>query len=255
MSEKSQAVLVESQFGSRADAYLTSAVHAQGADLQAIAAIVSGETSARVLDLGCGAGHVSFTVAPHVAAVTACDLSASMLDVVARAATDRGLGNISVRRSPAESLPFGDGEFDFVVSRYSAHHWQDFHRGLAEAARVLKPGGKAVFVDVIAPEPPVLDTFLQTVELLRDTSHVRDYAKREWEAALGAAGLILWAATPHRLHLDFADWVERMRTPAVLVQAIRTVQAAVADEVRGYFEVAADGSFAVDSLMLEAVHP
>jgi ubiquinone/menaquinone biosynthesis C-methylase UbiE len=255
VSEKSQAVLVDSQFGSRADAYLTSAVHAQGADLQAIAAIVGGDASARVLDLGCGAGHVSFTVAPHVAAVTACDLSASMLDVVARAAADRGLRNISVRRSTAESLPFADAEFDFVISRYSAHHWHDVHRGLGEAARVLKRGGKAVFVDVIAPESPVLDTFLQTVELLRDTSHVRDYTKREWEAALGTAGLILWATTPRRLKLDFAEWVERMRTPAVLVEAIRAAQAAVADDVRRHFDVKADGSFAVDTLMLEAVRP
>jgi ubiquinone/menaquinone biosynthesis C-methylase UbiE len=255
VSEKSQAVLVENQFGSRAAAYLSSTVHATGEDLQAIAAIVQGHASARVLDLGCGAGHVSFTVAPHVAAVTACDLSASMLDVVAHAAAERGLGNISVRRSTAESLPFTEGEFDFVLSRYSAHHWHDFHRGISEAARVLKPGGKAVFVDVIAPDSPVLDTFLQTVELLRDTSHVRDHAKREWEAALGVAGLILWAATPRRLHLKFADWVERMRTPAVFVQAIRVLQGSVADEVRRYFEIGTDGSFAVDSLMLEAVRP
>jgi SAM-dependent methyltransferase len=175
--------------------------------------------------------------------------------VVARAASERGLGNISVRQSAAESLPFADGEFDFVVSRYSAHHWHDFHRGIAEAARVLKPGGKAVFVDIVAPDSPVLDTFLQTVELLRDTSHVRDYAKREWEAALGVAGFVLWSMTPGRMRLDFADWVERMRTPAVLVEAIRAVQAAVADEVRHHFEVEPDGSFKLDSLMLEAVRP
>ena len=255
MAEKSQAALVEEQFGSRADVYLTSAVHAQGEDLQAIAALVSGHGGARALDLGSGAGHVSFAVAPHVASVIACDLSQSMLDVVARAASERGLANISVRQSAAESLPFADGEFDFVLSRYSAHHWHDFRRGVAEAARVLKEGGRAVFVDAIAPDPPVLDTFLQTVELLRDTSHVRDYAKREWEWALGEAGLVLWAATARRIRLDFAEWVARMRTPPVHVEAIRSVQAAVADEVRRHFDVQPDGSFDLDTLMLEAVRP
>ncbi len=255
MTETSQAALVERQFGARANAYLTSAVHAEGDDLRAIAAMVEGQSDAVVLDLGCGAGHVSFAVAPHVAAVTACDLSAAMLDVVARAAAERGLGNISLRQSVAEHLPFAGEEFDFVFSRFSAHHWHDFRRGIAEAARVLKPGGRAAFVDVIAQDSPVLDTFLQTVELLRDTSHVRDYAKREWELALGDAGLILWAATPRRLHLDFADWVTRMRTPEVHVQAIRSVQAAVADEVRRHFAIGPDGSFFLDTLMLEAIRP
>lgn len=255
MTEKSQAVLVDAQFGARADVYLTSTVHAQGDDLDAIAAMMQGRRDARVLDLGCGAGHVSFSVAPHVAAVTACDLSQSMLDVVARTAAERGLANIATRQSTAEHLPFGDQEFDVVLSRYSAHHWHDFHRGIAEAARVLKRGGLAVFVDIVAPHSPVLDTFLQSVELLRDTSHVRDYAKREWEWALVEAGLVICATTPGRLHLDFQDWVTRMRTPALHVQAIRSLQNAVADEVRQHFQVEPDGSFLLDRLMLEAQRP
>lgn len=253
MAEQSQAALVERQFGERADVYLTSAVHAAGEDLTAIAAMVRGQAGARVLDLGCGAGHVSFAAAPHVASVTACDLSQSMLDVVARAAPERGLTSISVRRSAAEHLPFATAEFDYVFSRYSAHHWQDFRRGIAEAARVLKPGGRAAFVDVIAADSPLLDTFLQTVELLRDTSHVRDYARWEWESALADAGLTIQAATARRLRLDFADWVARMRTPEVHVQAIRSVQQAMADDVRRHFAIEPDGSFLLDTLMLEAI--
>ncbi|MBV9757808.1 MAG: class I SAM-dependent methyltransferase [Alphaproteobacteria bacterium] len=255
MAEKSQAVLVEAQFGAQAGAYLTSTVHAQGEDLDAIAAIVAGRAEARVLDLGCGAGHVSFAVAPHVAAVTACDLSPSMLDVVARAAAERGFANIATRQSSAEHLPFADQEFDLVLSRYSAHHWHDFRRGIAEAARVLKRGGSAVFVDTAAPEAPVLDTFLQAIELLRDTSHVRNYSKREWEWSVLEAGLVIDAATFGRVHLDFQAWVTRMRTPALHVEAIRALQAAVADEVRQHFAVEPDGSFCFDRLLLQARRP
>jgi len=79
---KTHQALVTEQFGPRADAYLTSAVHAEGEDLTAIAAMVRGHPRARVLDLGSGAGHVSFAVAPHVAEVIAFDLSAAMLAVV-----------------------------------------------------------------------------------------------------------------------------------------------------------------------------
>lgn len=255
MTEKSQAVLVEAQFGARADVYLTSTVHAQGEDLDAIAAMVAGRRDARVLDLGCGAGHVSFTVAPQVGPVTACDLSQSMLDVVARTAAERGLGNISTRQSTAEHLPFDAEAFDFVLSRYSAHHWHDFRRGIAEAARVLKHGGTAAFVDIVAADSPVLDTFLQSVELLRDTSHVRDYSKREWEWALVEAGLVVERVTPGRIRLDFQDWVTRMRTPPLHVAAIRSLQAAVADDVRRHFQVEPDGSFLLDRLSFEARRP
>ena len=99
---KTQEALVGGQFGARAAAYLGSAVHAQGADLQALAALVQGRREARVLDLGCGGGHVSYHVAPHVREVVAYDLSPEMLEVVARAAAQRGLGNIVTRQGVAE---------------------------------------------------------------------------------------------------------------------------------------------------------
>src|SRR5215471_4660240 len=80
---KTHEALVGRQFGTRAAAYLSSAVHAQGADLESLAALVEEESRAQVLDLGCGAGHVSFAVAPRAKSVVAYDLSSDMLDVVA----------------------------------------------------------------------------------------------------------------------------------------------------------------------------
>src|ERR1700744_2120930 len=101
IDSKTQEVLVTGQFGARAAAYLSSAVHAQGADLESLADLVRGQRDARVLDLGCGAGHVSFHVAPHVREVIAYDLSPEMLDVVSRAATQRGLANIVTQSGAA----------------------------------------------------------------------------------------------------------------------------------------------------------
>src|SRR5215470_6315058 len=114
---KSHEALVGRQFGTRAAAYLSSAVHAQGADLESLSALVEEDSQAHVLDLGCVAEH----------------------------------------------LPFPDASFDRVLSRYSAHHWRDFEAGLREAARVLKPGGIAGFVDTVSPGAPLLDTYLQGI--------------------------------------------------------------------------------------------
>src|SRR5262249_45432867 len=130
--------LVDQQFGSRAAAYLSSAVHAKGPDLDALAAVVDGAAKTRVLDLGCGAGHVSFRVAPRAGEVVAYDLSAEMLGVVARAAADRGIVNIATKQGVAEQLPFPDASFDCVLSRYSAHHWRDFEAALRKVARMLR---------------------------------------------------------------------------------------------------------------------
>ncbi|WP_339485780.1 class I SAM-dependent methyltransferase [Pseudomonas sp. EL_65y_Pfl2_R95] len=248
MSDHNQ--VVERQFGEQANAYLSSAVHAQGAEFALLRERVAAVPGARVLDLGCGAGHVSFQVAPLAGEVVAYDLSQQMLDVVASAAAQRGLTNVQTECGKAERLPFADEQFDFVFSRYSAHHWHDVGQALREVRRVLKPGGVAAFIDVAAPELPLLDSHLQAVELLRDTSHVRDYSPSQWSRLVGEAGLVQTQCSRQRLRLEFTSWVERMRTPEVFRQAIRALQLAVGEEVRGYFEVADDGSFSTDVLVL-----
>lgn len=247
MTSASHDDAVDRQFGPRAHAYLTSAVHAQGEDLQQLAELARAHPGARVLDLGCGGGHVSFHVAPYVAHVTACDLSQQMLDVVAEEAARRGLANVSTCRGKAERLPFADGEFDLVLSRFSTHHWADPGQALREALRVLKPRGMAAFADVVSPVQALLDTWLQTLEVLRDTSHVRDYSTAQWSRMLGEAGFVLRSWTPRRLTMEFDSWVTRMRTPDALVAALRSMLAAAPEPVRKYFVVQEDGSFTLDT--------
>ncbi|MFG0430499.1 class I SAM-dependent methyltransferase [Serratia liquefaciens] len=244
---------VDRQFGEQASAYLTSAVHAQGKDLQRLAQLLEPYPDARLLDLGCGAGHASFSAAAKVAQVVAYDLSAQMLAVVSQAAVEKGFNNIQMQQGVAESLPFEDASFDLVISRYSAHHWHDVGQALREVRRVLKPGGRAIFMDVVSPGHPLLDIYLQTVEVLRDTSHVRNYAPGEWLGLLTESGLLVREVTSDRLYLEFSSWVARMRTPEHFVTAIRALQQGVSEEVLQHFAIQPDGSFTSDIMMFEAV--
>jgi SAM-dependent methyltransferase len=253
MTGKSHDTVVAGQFGSHAADYVASTVHSQGPDLDQIAALVKGGGAARVLDLGCGGGHVSFTVAPHAAEIVAYDLSADMLAAVAGVAVERGLGNIVTRQGSVEALPFADASFDLVLTRFSAHHWPSLATALQEARRVIRPDGFAVFMDAVSPGPALLDTHVQAIELLRDPSHVRDYSVEEWRRALTAAGFAPGRLVERRLHLDFQPWIERMRTPPVQVEAIRALQAQATEAVRRHFAIEPDGSFVLDTMSLEAV--
>lgn len=245
--------VVDRQFGGRADAYVASAAHSAGVDLDRIEAVARQATGGIALDLGCGGGHVAYRVAPHMARVVATDLSPRMLAAVEAEAARRGLGNIETCEAPAETLPFADGRFDLTLCRFSAHHWRDLDAGLGEARRVTKAGGRGVFVDVTAPADPLLDTHLQAVELLRDPSHVRDYRLDEWLAALGRAGFEVTGLATHRLPMAFDDWTARMATPPVQVAAIRALQEGASTAIIDAFAIAGDGSFTIDVAAIEVV--
>lgn len=239
----------------RASSYVDSVVHNQGDDLDVMVRAVQGRGFERVLDLGCGGGHVSYAVAPHVGQVVACDVTAGMLAAVSKSAQDRGLGNIVVEQGAAEALPFEDCVFDAVLCRFSAHHWEGFEAGLREVHRVLRPGGLAIFGDVTAPEDAMSDSWLQTLELMRDISHVRDYAVTEWVSALGRSGFVVDGLIRSRLRMEFESWVSRTRTPTEQVEGIRSLQRGAPVAVRERLGLEEDGSFLLDVTVFQSHRP
>jgi len=248
-----QRPLSANQFGSRAAEYLASAVHSSGADLVKLTDAVGAAKAARVLDMGCGAGHASFASARGGATdVVAYDLSPAMLAVVAAEAKVRGHAQIHTAQGPAESLAFPDASFELVVTRFSAHHWLDMRQGIHEAARVLKPGGTLIVIDVISPEIPLFDTVLQTVEILRDLSHVRDYRESEWRSTFASIGLSDTACHRWKLTMEFDGWVARIGTSAARITAVKTVLDELPGEAREYFSVSQTRSFAIDAGWFEA---
>jgi ubiquinone/menaquinone biosynthesis C-methylase UbiE len=250
--ERTQDKIVVSTFGPRAKAYVDSAVHAKGLDLDTLEALIGAAKPARAIDIGCGGGHVSYLMARHAGAVVAADLSSEMLAAVAATAKERGLANIETARASAEKLPFPDASFDFAATRYSAHHWHDFQGGLREARRVLKPGSRAAFIDAYSAGSALVDTHLQAVELTRDPSHVRDYSIAEWTAALALAGFGIDDLRTFRVRMDFPVWVARIATPEENVKALRKMQTEAPEEVKRHTELEPDGSFMLDVMMIQA---
>jgi hypothetical protein len=110
---------------------------------------------------------------------------------------------------------------------------------------VLARGGHALVIDTLAQDDPLADTFMQTIELLRDPSHVRNRSKAEWRSLLQSAGLVELEFADWPTRLEFATWAERMRTPADRVAVIRSLQEGAPQEVRQALRIEADGSFTI----------
>jgi ubiquinone/menaquinone biosynthesis C-methylase UbiE len=243
---------ISKSFGANAERYLTSPVHSAGADLDFLARLAAGLDQPKVLDLGCGAGHASFATAPFAREVIAFDLTRAMLGVTAAAAKERSLSNIRTMQGSVVELPFHSAQFDLVVSRYSAHHWNDVPRALQEVKRVLKPSGQVCFIDLTGAPSPLLDTYLQSVELARDPSHVRSYTNAEWLSFFPAASFDARVEQRWRLATEFSSWVSRIGTPIEGIAAIRWLWSGAPSEVRDYFKLQDDLSFEVDAVMILA---
>jgi len=107
--------------------------------------------SAAVLEVGCGPGYLSIDMArDHGLAVTGLDLDPDMITRAQHHAERLAAGTAGQPTfvvGDAAALPFDDGAFDVVVSTFSLHHWSDQAAGLAEIARVLRPGGTVLIWD------------------------------------------------------------------------------------------------------------
>ena len=98
-------------------------------------------------DLGCGTGQVSTVLAPFVERVIAVDSSAAMLQAAKKRL--QGFENVDLRHGELEALPVDDAKLDAATLMLVLHHVPEPRRALAEVARVLKPRGQAVVVDML----------------------------------------------------------------------------------------------------------
>ena len=240
----------QKQYQDKSESYLKSAVHAQGVEFEKMQGIIQKYQLKHVLDLGCGGGHVSYQIAPFAEQVTAYDLTAEMVQLVVEQAKRKNLNNIWGQQGAAEQLKFEDEYFDCVISRYSAHHWQNVRQAMSEIFRVVKASGKVILVDILGTQQPILDTFFQSIETIRDPSHVRNYSLSEWTNFAEYAGFQIETIEKQYLDLEFKSWVERMQTPSFAIETIRYLQQKVSDQVRNYYQIQDDGSFRSEVMYL-----
>jgi ubiquinone/menaquinone biosynthesis C-methylase UbiE len=211
----------QEQFGRQAAFYSISAVHAQGDSLDFVRELAALTGAERVLDVATGTGFTAFALAPAAASVVASDLTVQMLREARTIATDRDLLDVvSFALAAAEALPFADAAFDVVTCRVAPHHFLDIRAAIGEWARVVRPGGRVIVADTVAPEDAAVAAFMNELELRRDPSHICDYTPSQWRAMLAGAGLTVRDERTGHTPLEFRDWVRRSGTPPEQVAAL-----------------------------------
>jgi ubiquinone/menaquinone biosynthesis C-methylase UbiE len=110
----------------------------------------------RVLEVGPGTAHYTLPVARAVARLDAFDLQPEMLAEVERRAAAAGVGNVVTRRGDGRSLPYEDATFDAVFMVTVLGEIPDQDAALREVRRVLRPGGCAVFGEIVLDPHVVL---------------------------------------------------------------------------------------------------
>ena len=114
------------------------------------------------LDVCCGTGDLALELASRVGAegtVVGCDFSERMLDLARGKASRRDASNVRFEWADALDLPYPDGSFDAATVGFGARNLADLDRGLRELARVVRPGGRLVILEITQPRRPPLSAF------------------------------------------------------------------------------------------------
>ena len=162
-----------------------------------------------VLDVACGPGLVVCALAAVARHATGIDVTPAMIERARALAAEKGLANVAWQVGDVLPLPYPDGVFSLVVSRFAFHHFPEPRAVLAEMKRVCAPGGRVALVDVAASEDPAKAAALNRMEKLRDPSHVRALTLAELQALFPDVGLPAPRAAFYQLKSELEGLLER----------------------------------------------
>lgn len=123
------------------------------------------------LDIACGPGSLVLALAPRVRWACGVDLTHEMLRQAREFQIEQKISNAGFGRADAEQLPYLDRAFDLVTCQCSFHHIPKPQLALREMVRVMKPEGRLVIIDSLAPEGDAKFELHNRIESIRDPSH------------------------------------------------------------------------------------
>jgi SAM-dependent methyltransferase len=185
---------------------------------------VLGELTGRdVVELGCGSAYLSGWLARRGARPVGVDLTPAQLETARRCQEEFGLP-FPLVEADAEDVPLPDASFDLVVSEYGASVWCDPDRWIAEAARLLRPGGRLVFLT-------------NSVLLTLCVPELQGYADERLQRPQPDVRRVRWPEGGTEFHPGHGDWIRILRTHGFTVDALHELYAPDTAETHAYYEI------------------
>ncbi len=181
---------------------------------ESVLKMLPGELAGKdAIELGCGTAYVSSWMARRGARVVGIDNSAAQLETASRLQRQHGVSFVLLHGN-AESVPYPDASFDFAISEYGASLWADPQRWVAEAARLLRPGGQLVFLT---------NSFLMSL----CSPDEADVAATEQlrRPAFGMYRLQFPGDSGVEFHLSSGDWIRLLRRSGFDIEDLIDVRA------------------------------
>ena len=175
-----------------------------------------------VVELGCGTAYFSAWLAKHGARPVGVDPTPAQLATARRMQVQTGI-EFPLIEAPGESVPLADASFDLAVSEYGASLWADPEKWIPEAARLLRPGGRLVFLtnSVVSylcfPDVGAVTTTLQRSQF--------EMGRIQWPGEVGI-----------EYHLPHGRWIELLRRTGFEIEALHEPQAPAGAEYHGYYD-------------------
>lgn len=177
-----------------------------------------------VLELGCGTAYLSSWLARRGARPVGVDLSPAQLATAARCQAATGL-RFPLLEADAEAVPLPDSSFDLVVSEYGASVWCEPSAWVTEAARLLRPGGRLVFLT---------NSPLVTLCVPAAGGHAGERLLRSPRDVT----IVHWPDGGIEFHPAHSEWVETLRHCGFVVDALHELYAAPGAKQHAYYDIA-----------------
>ncbi|WP_020007330.1 class I SAM-dependent methyltransferase [Salinicoccus albus] len=248
---------IKNQFGQSAEYYVNSEIHRHGGDLDTLMDMAATKGTESVLDAATGSGHTANAISPLVHKVTAMDLTPEMLRSAEKFIKENARSNVEFVEGDAERMPFQEESFDIVTCRIAPHHFSNIEDFVQEVYRVLKPGGRFLLDDNVAPEDDELDHFYNKVERMRDYSHFRAWKKTEWLRMLELNGFDIQELHRFDKRFEFEDWCDRMHLSVAEKNNLNHLLTDAAEKIKQKFQIQSENdrikSFQGEALLLSCV--
>ncbi|MBG04875.1 MAG: SAM-dependent methyltransferase [Rhodospirillaceae bacterium] len=222
---------VKEEFTRQADTFAVHAVKADEKVESRFQGAIGDAGKGVLLDVACGPGVVTAALAKNAARITAFDATPAMLEKARARCEEAGLVNVEFREGDAQAMPFADATFDGIVTRLAIHHFAEPAKVMSEMYRVLKPGGRAVIVDVIVSDNAEEAALQNAIEIIRDPSHIRMLPEAELFGGIKDAGFTIQDISGWDKDREFEEWCGIANDPQ-RIGPLRTIARTLAKDGR-----------------------